>query len=257
MAKSDDTKTWQTAVTQIAPNTIRVRGQEIGELIGGASFAAVAFLVITGRRPSENEARLFEAILVSSVDHGVTPPSAVAARTVASCGVSLSAAVAAGVLAIGRHHGGAIEASMEVLAAGARAARDSGRGLPAEAARIVEESRTSGRRLSGFGHRLHTRDPRTTRLLALAAELGIAGPHVALAQEIAKALSSTLGREMPVNVDGAIAALLCELGLPPALGNAPFIVSRVPGLIAHAHEEVTRERPMRTIIPADAVYDGP
>jgi len=257
MAEIDDKKAWKTAVTQIAPNTIRVRGQEIGSLIGSASFAAVAFLVVTGRRPSENEARLFEAILVSSVDHGVTPPSCVAARTVASCGVSLSSAVAAGVLAIGRHHGGAVEASMEMLAGGVQAARDAGRSVADEAARIVEESRTQGRRLSGFGHRLHTRDPRTTKLLALAADLGLAGPHVELALAISKTLTGSLGREMPVNVDGAMAALLCELGFPSALGNAPFIMSRVPGLIAHAHEEVTRERPMRTVVPADAVYDGP
>lgn len=257
MAEIDDKKAWKTAVTQIAPNTIRVRGQEIGSLIGSASFASVAFLVVTGRRPSENEARLFEAILVSSVDHGVTPPSCVAARTVASCGVSLSSAVAAGVLAIGRHHGGAVEASMEMLAAGVQAARDAGRSVADEAARIVEESRTHGRRLSGFGHRLHTRDPRTTKLLALAADLALAGPHVELALAISTTLTASLGREMPVNVDGAMAALLCELGFPSALGNAPFIMSRVPGLIAHAHEEVTRERPMRTVVPAEAVYDGP
>jgi citrate synthase len=257
MADGDDKRGWRTAVTQIAPNTIRIRGRDIGTLIGGASFASVAFLAITGREPSANEARLFEAILVSSVDHGVTPPSAVAARTVASCGVPLSSAVAAGVLAIGRHHGGAVEASMGALYAGVAAAREAGRSVADEAARIVEESRASGQRLSGFGHRVHTRDPRTTRLLALAEELGLAGPHVALAREIAARLTAALGREMPVNVDGAIAALLCELGLPAALGNAPFIVSRVPGLIAHAHEEVTRERPMRTVVPSDAVYDGP
>ena len=257
MADSDNKKAWKTAVTEIAPNTIRVRGEEIGSLIGSASFASVAFLVIIGRRPSENEARLFEAILVSSVDHGVTPPSCVAARTVASCGVSLSSAVAAGVLAIGRHHGGAVEASMEMLAGGVRSAREAGRSTADEAVRIVDESRKLGRRLSGFGHRLHTRDPRTTKLLALAVDLDLAGPHVALAGEISKTLTGSLGREMPVNVDGAIAALLCELGFPTALGNAAFIMSRVPGLIAHAHEEVTRERPMRTIVPADAVYDGP
>jgi citrate synthase len=171
--------------------------------------------------------------------------------------VPLSTAVAAGILAIGRHHGGAVEASMEMLYAGVREQREAGRTAAGQASAMVEAARREKRRLSGFGHRLHTRDPRTAHLLPFAAKLGIAGEHVALGEAIATALEGSAGRAMPMNVDGAIAALLCEMAFPARLGNAPFIVSRVPGLVAHIHEEETRERPMRTIIPQDAVYDGP
>jgi len=253
---ADEKKEWRTAITRIEPNTIRVRGVDIGDLMAEGSFAGTIFLLLSGRRPSANEARLFEAILISSVDHGVTPPSCVAARTVASCGVPLSTAVAAGVLAIGRNHGGAVEASMELLYAGERERAAAGATAAGHAASIVDAARAAKRRLSGFGHRLHTKDPRTAHLLRLARDLGIAGPHVALGEAIAEALGASAGRAMPLNVDGAIAALLCELGFPSRLGNSPFIVSRVPGLIAHIFEEETRERPMRTIVPQDAVYDG-
>jgi citrate synthase len=254
---ASETKEWRTAVTRIEPNSIRVRGIDIAELMEAGSFAATIFLLLAGRRPNENEARLFEAILISSVDHGVTPPSCVSARTVASCGVPLSTAVAAGILAIGRHHGGAVEASMEMLYAGAREQREAGRTAAEQAIAMVDAARREKRRLSGFGHRLHTRDPRTAHLLPLAAKLGVAGAHVALGEAIATALEASAGRAMPMNVDGAIAALLCEMAFPTRLGNAPFIVSRVPGLVAHIHEEEARERPMRTIVPQDAVYDGP
>jgi len=60
-----------------------------------------------------------------------------------------------------------------------------------------------------------------------------------------------------MNVDGAIAVMLCEMGFPPQMGNGLFALSRVTGLIAHVFEEIMRERPMRYISPTDHEYDGP
>ena len=127
----------------------------------------------------------------------------------------------------------------------------------AEAAReVLAEMKSRGERASGFGHRVHTRDPRTARLFGLAEELGLAGRHVGIARTIER-LFGEGGRPLPINVDGAIAALLCDLDLPAGIGNAFFIIARVPGLVAHVHEEKTRMRPMRKIHPADVEYDGP
>ncbi len=100
---------WKSAITQIEPNHVRVRGYDIDRLMGETSFGAAVYLVLRGELPDEKTARLMEAILVSSIDHGATPPSALAARTIASTGGSLGASVAAGILAINRYHGGAIE----------------------------------------------------------------------------------------------------------------------------------------------------
>src|SRR5207253_1192727 len=109
MSEADKNAVWNTAVTRIEPNRVAVRGYDIAELMGRVSFGAAVYLILTGELPAEPIARLMDAILVSSIDHGATPPSALAARTVASTGASLSAAVAAGVMSINRHHGGAIE----------------------------------------------------------------------------------------------------------------------------------------------------
>src|SRR5205085_3921300 len=109
MSETDKNAVWNTAVTRIEPNRVAVRGYEIAGLMGRESFGSAVYLILTGELPSRAIGRLMDGILVSSIDHGATPPSALAARTVASTGASLSASVAAGIMSINRHHGGAIE----------------------------------------------------------------------------------------------------------------------------------------------------
>jgi len=87
--------------------------------------------------------------------------------------------------------------------------------------------------------------------------LNLAGKFVRIARAVEGELAQRLGKPLPINVDGAIAALLCELDIPPEIGNAFFIIARVPGLVAHIHEEKMRMRPMRKIHPSDFEYDGP
>jgi citrate synthase len=225
--------------------------------MGEMAFTDVIFLLLTGREPSDGESKLVDAILTSSVDHGVSPPSAHATRTVAACRSPLATCVAAGVLTIGDVHGGAIEKCMRALAAAVEEAQRSGRSPDDVAVGAVGRAREEKRRLSGFGHRLHSEDPRAKRLLTLARDLGVAGPHVAMAEAFVAALAEVGSKPLPLNVDGAIGACLADLGLEPEMGNAFFIMARVPGLVAHALEEMRRERPMRTVIPGDAEYTGP
>jgi citrate synthase len=143
--------------------------------MGDISFGAAVYLILTGRLPEERTGRLMDAILVSSIDHGATPPSCLAARTVASTGASLSASVAAGIMAINRHHGGAIEDCARYLAALLRRASDEAQPIDAIAAAEVARVKAEGDRISGFGHRIHTKDPRTARIFELAAEAGLEG----------------------------------------------------------------------------------
>jgi citrate synthase len=225
--------------------------------MGTARFTDVIFLLLTGREPSEPESRLVDAILTSSIDHGVSPPSANATRTVAACRSPLSACVAAGVLTIGDVHGGAIEKCMRTLIAGVRESDASGRPAKEVALEAVKRAKDEKRRLQGFGHRLHSEDPRAVRVFALARELGLAGKHIEMAEAFVEAFAELGSKPLPINVDGAIGACLADLGFPPEMGNAFFIMSRVPGLVAHAVEEMRRERPMRTINPQEAEYIGP
>lgn len=248
---------WKTAVTKIEPNSISVRGYQINELMGKVSYPQMVYLLFKGEMPPENVGKLIEAMLVSSVDHGTTPPSALAALTVASTGAELNSAVAAGILAISRFHGGAIEECMHILRAAKKIKDEQNISTSDAGIKIIEEYRNQKKRLSGFGHRLHTDDPRTKKLFSLAKEYKVAGEYVELARAIESGLKQVLDKNLPINVDGAIAALLCELDFDPVFANAFFMIARVPGLVAHIYEEKTRYKPMRKIHPTDVEYDGP
>jgi citrate synthase len=247
---------WKTSITQVAANEVRLRGYRIDELMGSISFTEAIYLAITGDLPDPAKARLLDAIFVSSIDHGTSPPSALAARTSASTGAPMNAAVAAGLLSINRFHGGAIQDCMKIIQEGLRRLADEGEDTDQVARELVSEHKASGIRIAGLGHRLHTADPRTTRLFSLAEELDVAGAGVRMMRALQAAVGDS-GRELPINVDGAIAAVLVDIGIPDELANAFFYISRVPGLVTQVYEEQTRERPMRRIDPAGVEYDGP
>jgi succinyl-CoA synthetase alpha subunit len=256
MSETEKNASWFTAITRVEPNKVAVRGYDIAELMGRVPFGAAVYLILTGELPSPAVARLMDAILVSSIDHGATPPSALAARTVASTGATLSASVAAGVMSINRHHGGAIEDCARQLKAIADCAAHESISLDEAAARTLATMREAGERMSGFGHRLHSKDPRTARLFELAREAGVDGVHMQAARTVEKAFADAK-KSLPINVDGAIGAILADLGMNPAAFNGIFMIARTPGLIAHVIEEQTRERPMRRIDPVNHGYDGP
>jgi citrate synthase len=250
-------ETWKTAITKIEPNKVAVRGYRIDELMGRISFGEMVYLILKGELPTSEVGTLMDAILVSSVDHGATPPSALAARTVASGGAPLTTAIAGGIMTINRHHGGAIEGCMKVLDELVAYKHDKGLDAQTAAREKMDEFRAKKIRVPGYGHRVHTKDPRTQRLFALAEETGVAGEYIEMAHALRQAMKEALDRDLPMNVDGGIAAVLCELGFPPELGNGFFAISRTVGLTAQVYEEMTRERPMRKISPTAQEYDGP
>jgi citrate synthase len=249
-------ETWKTSITKVEPNKLLLRGYRIDELMGNITFSQVVFLAIKGELPSEKEAKMIDAMLVSSIDHGVTPPSCIVARTITSAGSPLNAALAGGILAISKHHGGAIEDSMKMIQEVVRRKRELSKAEGEMAAIILKEYKEKNKRLPGFGHRIHTKDPRTIKLFQIATDLGIAGEHVGMAKAIEDAVEQDSGKRLPINVDGAIAALLCEMEFPPELANAFFMLARLPGLVAHVCEEQTRMKPMRHINSKDHEYDG-
>src|SRR5213594_3994906 len=256
MSETDKNAVWNTAITRVQPNKVAVRGYDIAELMGRVSVGAAVYLVLQGELPPPAVARLMDAILVSSIDHGATPPSALAARTVASTGASLRASVAAGIMSVNRHHGGAIEdCARQFKAIAARATRES-ISMDEAATRTLAAMRETGERMPGFGHRYHTKDPRTARLFELAREAGVDGTHMHAARAVETAFA-TAKKALPINVDGAIGAILAELGMNPVAFNGVFMIARTPGLVAHVIEEQTREKPMRSVDPVNHGYDGP
>jgi citrate synthase len=168
----------------------------------------------------------------------------------------LNAALAGGMLAISKHHGGAIEDCMQLIQEAVRRKREMKKTDHEMAVLLVKEYKDRNKRFPGFGHRIHTKDPRAVKLFQIASELGVAGENVGMAKAIEEAMEKESGKRLPINVDGAIAALLCEMNFPPKLANAFFMLARFPGLVAHVHEEQTRMRPMRFINPKEHEYDG-
>jgi citrate synthase len=253
-----ESERWRSALTDITPNKILIRGYPLDEMMGRLGFAEAVYLLLMGELPTPAIGRMLNAVLVSSIDHGATPPSTLAARNVATSGAPLKDCVAAGILAFGPHHGGDIESCMRFLDRGLVKVRG-GSTMQKAAEAIVAECVATNEIPPGFGHRYHQRDPRAARLFQMAMELELEGEHVRLirvTERVLDANAAHFGRPLPVNVDGAIAAISADLGFAYELGNAIFLISRLPGLIAHAHEERTRQQPMRQIDPKDHDYDG-
>ena len=246
---------WRTAISTSDDQHIWIQGYDVTQLMASATFADVVFLLHKGQLPSEAERRVVDAMLIASADHGPGSPSAAAARTVATGNrVAPEAAIAAGVLAIGDAHGGAGLACLQLITDAMNTVRTTGADAAAVARRVVADARAEQRRLPGIGHRTHTRDPRTDVLFDLARTGRIAGDGVAFMLELERAVADAI-KPLPINVDGAIAAVLYDLGFPPVLGKLLFIIGRVAGLSAQVVEEYTRERAMRIKIPV--TYDGP
>jgi len=252
-----DKDAFDTAITYTAPGEIRLRGYPVEQIMGRVDFGSAVYLLLRGELPDAPIGRLVTAVLVSSLDHGPSAPSVHSARLAASTGAPLNACVAAGVLNINRYHGGAIQDCATALREIVQ--RCDERSIPLSQAvdDVLGEYRARRFRVAGFGHRLHPVDPRTGRLFALADEAGCCGRYVEACRLVESGLHKQLGKKLPINVDGAIAAVLCELGFDTSLMNAFFIIARVPGLIAQAHEEMQRQRRMRRIVPGAHRYDGP
>jgi citrate synthase len=248
-------ETWRTAIVDAGPDHIRVRGHNVLELMTQATFTDLIYLLHHERLPSAGERRLLDAILVGVADHGAGAPSCAAARLAASGNrQSPSAAIAAGVLTIGDEHGGAGSGCMEMIEAGLADVRRDGLPLETVAARMVDASRAAKKRLPGFGHRVHSAiDPRVAVLFTLAEENKLAGDAIRFARALEAAVREKI-KPIPLNIDGALAAILVDLGLPSMVGKLIFIIGRVAGLSAEVLEEYTREKPMRIKIPV--AYDG-
>jgi len=246
-----------TAISSISPGKIVIRGYNLIDLIGKISYGEMIYLLFTGNLPKGHEAKMIEAILVCSAEHGMATPSTNIVRSAISGGVPIQAAVASAIISLGDYHGGAIERCAEMLQAHIADARENG--FEDTAMKIVKKSRAQKKRIMGYGHGIHQpKDPRNGKLFELMSEYGISMDHVNLAMAIENSLKEVLNKSLPLNVDGAIGAIISDLGIDWRLGKAFFFMGSSAGLTAHAYEYETTERPMRRAYTWDEVtYRGP
>jgi citrate synthase len=219
-------------------DTIAVHGYDLTrDLMGHVSLGDMAFLSVCARLPNAAESRMFNAMVVPLVEHGIVPSTLAARLTHAGAPEALQAAVAAGLLGLGSVFVGSTEGAARMLLA---AFADDGETTPIEARarHIVAEHRAAKRIVSGLGHPVHKPvDPRAVRLFEIARETGFHGRYVALMQQVAIAAEQATGRALPVNATGAIGALCCEMGLPPQAAAGLGVMARAIGLVGHVLEE--------------------
>lgn len=196
--------------------------EELLEIAPKRSFAGMIFELLSGKEADSQELKLFETILNISIDHGEDTPSAVETIKSAKEGKTISEAVSNGTLQINDIHGGAIEPAMKNF----YEIRNNELGIK----NYVREQLEQGKRIAGFGHRIYETDPRSQLLFELAKKEGLSETYINIAKEVEKELESAKGKKLPVNVDGAIATILCAFGWDPKLGKAVFLIARTPGL---------------------------
>lgn len=228
---------WETEISDIKKNEIIIRGKRIEDLIGNISYSQMLYFLLCGKELTDNQAKLFESVLVAGADHGPRAPSIAAARMAATCGVSFNSAVATGVNMLGDVHGGAVEDAMALLYETERIELKNEHAVADKLSELLE----SGQKLPGFGHQLHDNDPRVQRLYELShllIESGeISGNYLRILEDYRGTISSIKNRRFTINVDGISAAVQCELGVPAEAAKGIFSLSRGMGIVAHAYEE--------------------
>jgi citrate synthase len=224
--------------------SIRLLGHDLaGELIGNIGFGELALWLATQKRPTPQQVRVFEAVLVSLADHGFTPTAIAARLTLYSAPDALQGAMAAGLLGGGSRFLGVTEDTgrflASVLATVEGQLPQSDEQWDALARRAVAEQRAAGRFVPGLGHPVHKNaDPRTAVIIELAEREGLRGPHLRLFEAIGRVHPEILGRRLPLNGAGVAGAALADLGLPPELLRGVSLLARAAGLLGHIAEEL-------------------
>jgi citrate synthase len=225
-------------ISQAYPDRVEVRGRDLtGHLMGRLSLTEYFHLLLTGEEPTEEQRFFLDLLLVAIAEHGMMPTNVAARMTLAADPGSLQGAVAAGILGCGPVILGTSEECARLLKAAQE--RVAAGGEPAAIALdAAREIHASGGKLPGFGHPVHRPlDPRAERILELADEHGVSGPHVHLARALRDAAAEVSGKPLTMNVSMPIAAVMLDLGFSTVAVKAVPILARTAGLLAHLAEE--------------------
>lgn len=250
----------KTNISKVEPDKLTTRGYNQKELIEKIRYSDMVFLLLKGNLPSVKESKMFNHVLVSFCDHGVTPPSTQTARIIASSGAPMNSSVAGALLSFGNKHAGAIEKAMDLFQSSIKSltlteySDIDNKQIASLAIDIYSDYNSKDEKIPGFGHRYHDTDPRAEKLIQLAIKEGFVGPHIKLAVSIEDMVHQNKG--IKLNVDGANAAILSDLGFTPDLGLGVFMIGRMPGIIAHIHEENMDEEEFRRFCDLDDIIYG-
>src|SRR3954454_12947214 len=218
-------------LSQAYADRVEVRGRDLtGDLMGRLSFTEYFHLLLTGRRPTEDELFFLDLLLVAIAEHGMMPTNVAARMTLSADPDSLQGAVAAGILGAGPVLLGTTEACAKLL----EQTKQSGEDPRA----VTRRMREAGEKVPGFGHPVHKPlDPRAERIFELAHERGIAGGYTELAEQFRGAVDEAWGKPLTLNISMPMAAVLLDLGFPSSIVKAVPILARTASLLGHLAEE--------------------
>ena len=207
------------------------------EILGHLNLGDMGFLELTGRLPTSAESIMFNAMVVTLVEHGITPSAIVARMTYLGAPESLQGAVAAGLNGLGTVFVGSIEGTAKMLYEAMPKPLEQA-DFQAIARSVAASFQERKAIVPGIGHPFHKPiDPRTPRLFQIAAETGFDGPYLKLVSTIADEAGKLSGRSLPVNATGAIGALCCQMGFDWKICRGLGVMARAVGLVGHILEE--------------------
>jgi citryl-CoA lyase len=221
--------------------TENVVTHELGTLVKESTFSETIFLLLTGRKPTEKERQIFEKMLICIIDHGAETTSSATSRFIISGGNDINVGVGGGILSIGDFHGGAIENAMKFFYELAEKSIE-------ERRQIIAEKISHKEIIFGFGHKVYKdEDPRVTLLKEECQRIGFTSRFFSFLDDIEHAFQQMKGKTIPVNIDGFIAAVLCEMNVDYRLGKGIFIIGRTPGLVWQCYDELTSGKKVRRL----------
>lgn len=238
---------WETSITNVNNGKEVIRGKKLSSLIQNNTFTETIFLIWRGRMPKANETKMLDAMLVAAIDHGIGTASAMTARIVASAKNSMHTALTAGILAMGERHGSAVENAAKFFIA-----NKNNKNL----AQTVKDLKDKKVRIAGFGHAVLERDERSENLMKIAKKAGLFKNACQVAINTEKELNKISSQQLPLNIDGAMGAILSDMGFDPDMMKGIFITARVPGLVAHIYEEMKNDTGLRRLHEDEILYIG-
>jgi citrate synthase len=242
--------TFRTGIGTSDAESITLMGRDLAtELMGNVTLSELTFLMVQGRMPSPEETRLFDAVLVSLADHGLTPTVLAARLTYTGAPESIQGAVAAGLLGAGSVFLGVVEDTARFLDE-----------IDDDVEAAVTAALAAGQRIPGLGHPVHkVQDPRTPRIYAIAEETGLVGSYLGRLRKVADVHRKQTGRELPINGAGVAGAALADLGFPIPLLRGFALLARTAGLLGHLAEEMEHPlgMPLYREVDERAKYDPP
>lgn len=236
---------FKTAITKLKNGKEEIRGNSIENLINEHGFVESIFLLLKGEKPTSEERKMFDAMLTAAIDHGPGTASGMTSRITASAKNSMHTSVASGILAMGKRHGSAIQGAMKFFYDHIEVE---------DLSSLVKERKQSGEYIPGYGHPELDEDSRSQVLFELAEELNFSGEYCQFAKEIQHELNKQSSIKLPLNIDGSMAAILCEMSFDWEIAKGIFIIARVPGLVAQVYEEKERDEGIKRLDEDEVEY---